>query len=372
MTFALDERYRVDDAASIDSPALLVFPEIIDSNIARAIALCRTAKGNCLRPHIKTVKCREIAKLAIDRGITRFKCSTVGEGELLAAAGATEVLLSYQLSGIKALRWEALRQRYPATRFASIVDNVDSARMLTTVMKGKPTEVYVDVNVGMDRTGIAPASAPTLVASLCELTGIVVRGLHVYDGHLHEPDEVARRAAAEKIYTEINELRNELERRHATTYELVMGGSPTFRYYAGRPNTTVSPGTFYLWDAGYGADYPELPFEPAALLLMRVLSIINERLICYDLGSKAVSPDKPLPRVVIPTLSEYTVKTHHEEHLTVAVPNSSVHKVGDVHYAIPLHVCPTVNLYGSLLPVTAGKVGDAWPVVGRHGSIQIK
>ena len=371
MRFTLDERYRVAEPERIDSPALLVFPEIIESNIAKAIELCRTPEGNCLRPHIKTVKCREIAEMAIAQGVTRFKCSTVSEGELLAAAGATEVLLAYQLSRVKAERWGKLRALYPTTRFASIVDNGASARMLREVLAGPGTEVYIDVNVGMNRTGIAPAAAPKLVDELNELPGLTVRGLHAYDGHLHQPDEQERREQAAQVYQEVDTLRQRLETRHGTSYELILGGSPTFTYYAGKPNTMVGPGTFYLWDAGYARDFPELPFEPAALLLMRIVSVVDATTLCFDLGSKAVSPDSPLPRVVIPTLADYIVTGQHEEHLNVWVPDTSRHAVGEVHYGIPVHVCPTVNLYAELLPVTDGRVGEPWVVQARDRKITV-
>ena len=371
MTFRLDERYRVEGAERIDSPALLVFPEIIKTNIARAVELCRTPEGNCLRPHIKTVKCREIAELAIAQGVTRFKCSTVSEGELLAAAGATEVLLAYQLSRVKAERWGKLRTLYPATRFASIVDNVASARVLTEVLAGPGVEVYIDLNVGMNRTGIAPAHAPTLLDELNVMPELTVRGLHAYDGHLHQPNEQERGGQAARIYQEVDALRQQLETHHDTSYELVVGGSPTFTYYAGKPNTTVGPGTFYLWDAGYARDFPELPFEPAALLLMRIVSVVDATTLCFDLGSKAVSPDSPLPRVVIPTLADYTVTGQHEEHLNVRVPDTSRHAVGEVHYGIPVHVCPTVNLYSDLLPVTGGRVGEPWTVAARDRRITV-
>ncbi len=371
MSFTLDERYRVEGVEQIDSPALLVFPEIVKTNITRAVELCRTPEGSCLRPHIKTVKCREIAELAIAQGVTRFKCSTVSEGEVLAEAGATEVLLAYQLTRVKAERWGKLRALYPATRFVSIVDNIASAQVLTEVLGDAGAEVYVDLNVGMNRTGVAPAAAAGLFAELNALPKLTVRGLHAYDGHLHQPDKRERRELAAQIYRDVDALRQQLETRHGTSYELVMGGSPTFPYYAGKPNTTVGPGTFYLWDAGYTRDFPELPFEPAALLLMRIVSVVDATTICFDLGSKAVSPDSPLPRVVIPTLAEYTVTGQHEEHLNVRVPDTSRHAVGEVHYGIPVHVCPTVNLYAELLPVTDGRVEKPWAVAARDRKITV-
>lgn len=365
----LDARYRVDGVEQIDSPALLVFPEIVGKNIDHALALTATPEGHCLRPHIKTVKCLEVARMAIERGITSFKCSTVSEGELLGMAGAKEVLLNYQLSAVKARRWAAIRQAYPQTEFAGIVDNVTSAELASQVFADRPLNVYLDVNIGMDRTGIAPASAPDLLRAVARLPGLNLRGLHVYEGHLHDPDPVVRKWEAEVAYNRVAELRKELEQLTGRPLEIVMGGSPTFTYYAGKPNTTVSPGTFYFWDAGYGTAFPELPFEPAAILLTRVLSVVDKHTICLDLGSKATAADPQQPRVVITTIAEYTVKGQHEEHLNLTVPDSSIHQVGDVHFAVSKHICPTVNAYAELIPIIDGKAGEPWRVLARDRRI---
>ncbi|CAH0999559.1 D-threonine aldolase [Neolewinella maritima] len=372
LQWTLDARYRVDAVETIDSPALLVFPELVAQNIERALALTATANGgHCLRPHIKTVKCREVARMALARGIDCFKCSTVSEGELLGEVGAREVLLSYQLSGPKARRWAALREKYPATDYGSLVDNYASAALASEVFADRSLTVYLDINIGMDRTGIAPADAPDLLRRIKDLPGLRIAGLHVYDGHLHDHDPVIRRARADEVYARVAALRTELQALVGRDLHLVMGGSPTFAYYVGRPDTTVSPGTFYFWDAGYGAAYPELGFVPAALLLTRVLSVVDGRTICLDLGHKAVASEMPQPRVVIPTLDDYTIRGQSEEHLVVTVPDARRHRVGDVHFAVPVHVCPTVSAYERLLPVTDGRVGTPWRVVARDRMISV-
>ena len=370
MTVGLDARYRLDELDRVDSPALLVFPEVIGENIDRAVAMTDTPEGNCLRPHIKTVKCREIAQMAMARGIHRFKCSTVSEGELLGSVGAREVLLNYQLSAVKAHRWRKLQELYPATEFASLVDNETSARMLADIFALHPLTVYIDVNVGMDRTGIKPADVESLLLHIGTLKGLHVRGLHVYDGHLHDPDPEIRRAVTTRVYEEVDGLRRKLAPAFGEL-ELVMGGSASFPYYIGKPNTTVSPGTFYLWDAGYARNIPELPFEPAALILTRIISIVDEHTICLDVGSKAVAADPPQPRVVFPGIAEYTIRLQSEEHLVLTVPDSSSYRVGQAFYAVPWHVCPTVNLYDELLPVVDGEVGEPWSVAARSRKITI-
>ncbi|THH40316.1 alanine racemase [Neolewinella litorea] len=371
MTWKPDYRYAVEGLEDLDSPALLVFPEVIAENIDRALALTATPDGHCLQPHIKTVKCREVAEMARGRGITRFKCSTVSEGELLGEAGAGQVLLSYQLSDVKARRWQELRSMFPATEFSSLVDNEDTARMLSERFADDPLPVYLDLNLGMDRTGVRPAKAMPLLQVVNSLPGLALRGFHVYDGHIRDAEESARRRQAEAVFEEVQRLRASAEAQIGTTLEIVVAGSPNFPFYVGKRNTWVSPGTFFLWDAGYGTSFDEWPFEPAALLLTRVLSIIDERTLCFDLGSKAVAADPPQPRVYFPGIPNYEIRGQWEEHLVITVPDTSRFRVGQPYWAVPRHVCPTVNLYEELLPVTGGKVETGWRVTARDRKITV-
>ncbi len=371
MNWQPDEQYRVNNLEEVDSPALLAFPEIIDRNIERALALTATPNGHCLQPHIKTVKNPQIAQMAIDRGITRFKCSTVSEGELLGSVGAEKVLLSYQLSAVKARRWQALRSLYPKTEFASLIDNVDSARVASDVFTNDPLPVYIDINPGMDRTGIPPGKAGKVIEVIQQLPGLILRGFHLYDGHIRDAEEAERKQRAEAALSEVVSLRRSAGKNSVEKLEIIVAGSPNFPFYVGHRDVWVSPGTFFLWDAGYGDSFPEWPFEPAALVLTRVLSVIDDHKLCFDMGSKAVSPDKPQPRMAFPEMPEFEVVGQWEEHLVVRVPSTTGIAVGDPYLAIPEHVCTTVNLYQELLPVVNGRVSGSWPVVARDRRITV-
>nr|WP_256534200.1 alanine racemase [Lewinella sp. JB7] len=349
----------------------MVFPDVIAGNIDRALTLTATDGGHCLQPHIKTVKCREVADMALGRGITRFKCSTVSEGELLGQAGAERVLLSYQLSATKARRWRQLRRLFPATEFASLIDNADSARVAADCFADDLLPVYLDLNVGMDRTGVKPSDVPELLRRMESLTGLMIKGFHVYDGHLRDAEEGVRRRRAEAILDEVLQLRASAEALLGTELEIVVAGSPNFPFYVGRPRVWVSPGTFFLWDAGYGEVFGEWKFDPAALVITRVLSVVDERTLCFDLGSKAVSPDKAQPRMYFPEIPSYEVMGQWEEHLVLRVPDTTNYTVGDPFYAVPSHVCTTVNLYEEILPVTEGRVGEPWRVVARDRRISV-
>ena len=371
MNWLPDERYRVDGIDEIDSPALLVFPAVIAANIDRALELTAVPEGHCLQPHIKTVKCAEVARMAIERGIHRFKCSTVSEGELLGSVGARRVLLSYQPSAVKAGRWQRLRQLYPATEFAVLVDNPYTAALLSERFAGDPLPVYVDVNPGMDRTGIRPDAVPALLTQLRSLPGIRLRGFHLYDGHIRAAALAERETTARAAIDAVEAIREAEEAHSGHALEIVVAGSPNFPFYVGRRDVWVSPGTFFLWDAGYGEAFPEWAFEPAALVLTRIVSVIDDRKLCLDIGSKAISPDKPQPRMYLPALRGTEVIGQWEEHLVVRVPSTAEYRVGDAFFAVPVHVCTTVNLYEELLPVTDGRVGEGWRTVARDRRITV-
>ena len=144
-----------------------------------------------------------------------------------------------------------------------------------------------------------------------------------------------------------------------------MGGTPSFPMHARQPSVLLSPGTFVFWDAGYAAMLPDLPFTVAAVLLTRVISVIDDQTLCLDLGHKSVAAENPLPRVIFPDHPDAQPIGQSEEHLVVRVPDATQHQPGDVWYGIPVHICPTVNLYNSAVVVVNHEAVDSWPVTAR-------
>ncbi|MGB3801281.1 MAG: alanine racemase, partial [Lewinella sp.] len=281
------------------------------------------------------------------------------------------ILLSYQLSEVKARRWQALRALYPRTEFASLIDNPDSARMASELFADDPLPVYIDINPGMDRTGIPPERAPALIDLVLTLPGLVLRGFHLYDGHIRDTEEADRKERAEAALSAVDVLRWSAGGKRVEKLEIIVAGSPNFPFYVGHPNVWVSPGTFFLWDAGYGVSFNKWGFEPAALVLTRVLSVIDDNKLCFDMGSKAISPDKPQPRMLFPDLQDVEVEGQWEEHLVVRLPATKGISVGDAYLAIPEHVCTTVNLYQEMLPVVKGRVSGSWAVVARDRRLTV-
>ena len=365
----LAQSHSIENIEAIDSPAIAVYPDRIEENIRQALALVSADRKTFLRPHVKTHKTQEVVQMMQQQGIDRFKCSTIAEAEMLGMTQAADVLLAYQPTHLKADRLLQLQKAYPNTRFSCLVDNPATAEHLSEVFADHPLPVYIDLDVGMHRTGISPHQAPALIKACSELKGISVVGLHAYDGHIHASDYEERKQAADKAYSLVTEVQQRQDSQ--TPLTVVIGGSPTFSIHAQRHQVECSPGTFPLWDAGYAEAFPDLSFQWAAVVLTRVISIIDDHKLCLDVGSKAVAADAVWPRIIFPDRPEAEAVSQSEEHLVMTMPNTAKVSLGEVWWGVPIHICPTVNLYPSLHVIRNGRWEEDWQVAARTRKITI-
>ena len=362
--------YRLIDEAAIPSPALIFFPEIIRRNIAEVIAMA--GGPGRLRPHCKTHKTVEIIRLQFEAGVLKHKCATIAEAEMLALADAPDVLIAYPLVGPNISRFGRLVRKYPRTDFSAIADDADMVRALSKELtaNGLSADVLVDLNVGQDRTGIDPGGAADLYALIAGSKGLRPGGLHVYDGHNNMEHREDREAAVRTILTPVLTLRTRLEKAGLPVPRVVCGGTPSFPVYAtirDVPGLECSPGTYVLHDAGYGSKYTDLSaVTPAAVLLTRVVSKPRADRVTLDLGTKAVASDPPAgQRVRLLEFAPHTPVGHNEEHYIVESAHAARYHPGDVVYALPSHICPTVALHKEALIAENGLIVGAWPILGR-------
>ena len=362
--------YSVRDTASLYSPALLFYKDLIRKNVARAVELA--GGPDRLRPHVKTHKTREIVRLALDAGITKHKCATLAEAEMLAGCGVKDVLVAYPLVGPNRARLTRLVRDYPNCQFSVTVDDPDAARALSAALaaEGQKVEALVDLDVGQHRTGVAPGpAAAALYEEIARLPGLRPGGFQLYDGHNRDPDPVERAAAVRALLEPVLALRDRLDRNGLPTPRLVAGGTPTFPVYASMelPGLECSPGTLFLHDQGYGSRFPDVSgFTPAALLLTRVVSRPTPTRVTFDLGHKAVAADPPAgERVALLGVPDFHPVNHSEEHLTVETPVAARFRPGDEVLAVPGHVCPTVALHRQAMVVEGGAVVGTWEIAAR-------
>jgi D-serine deaminase-like pyridoxal phosphate-dependent protein len=310
----------------------------------------------------------------LKHGIRRFKCSTIAEAEMTAAAGAPDVLLAMQPVGPAIPRFFALQRAFPATSFSAIVDSEDVIREVASAAAGMGAHacLWLDVNSGMNRTGVAPgAEAGRLYRLIHRTERLAAGGVHVYDGHIHESNVAARTKQCDDEFAPVQAMIEDLRRAGLPVPAVVAGGSPTFPIHARRPGVSVSPGTPLLWDAGYGAAYPDLDFLVAAVLVGRVVSKPAPGKVCLDLGTKAVASEMPQPRVALLNIADYRIVGHNEEHLIIEPPDAGRYRPGDVVYGIPVHICPTVARYETASVVTRGRCTGEWRIAARNRRVTI-
>lgn len=359
------------DLNRIDTPALLIDKEMVSHNITAAI---NHAGGvHRLRPHVKTHKMLEVAEMQRQAGITKFKCATIPEAEMLGMVGASDVLIAYQPQGPKIERVYNLQLAYPSTHYAVLIDNYKSARHMHDFYdsKNRSLDVYIDINDGHDRTGIRPEEVDKLISRCEDLESVSIIGLHCYDGHIRMPDLSYRIKECTQAYKSVLELKGELESNYNLDLNMVAGGSPSFSVHAAHHDVECSPGTWIFWDERYASDYKEQPFVKAAVVATRVISKINATRYCLDLGHKSIASEFPFPRVKFLTDLNLKQVGHSEEHLIVASERPDALEVGQLLLGYPYHICPTVALYDSAYIVSNKKVVDNWKVIARDRKITI-
>ena len=364
--------YMVSNIQEVPSPSLLVYPARIESNIKKMVAMARNADH--LRPHVKTHKMSEIIRLQMKHGIRKFKTATISETEMAARCGAKDILLAIQPVGPNINRFFQLKQEFPDTCIACVADSEDIIVWLSDLacQTGIETQVWLDINSGMNRTGITPGTeAIRLFKMISDLPMLKAEGLQVYDGHIHERDFTLRKSLCDEAFIPVEKLIEELKNSGFEKVKVVAGGSPTFPVHAIREGVETSPGTLILWDYGYSSSFTDMEFLHAAVLLTRVISKPAKDLICLDLGHKAVASEMAQPRVKILGLNDYTIISHNEEHMVIRTSEALNFKTGDPLYGIPWHICPTVDRHDNVTTITDHIATSRWNIEARKRMISI-
>lgn len=371
----LPDRYTLQHTETIISPALIYYRDILLENTKKTIALAGGAKR--LWPHIKTHKTQAFTRLQMQLGISQFKCATIAEAEMLARAGAARILLAYPLVGPDIRRYIKLAGMYPALHFYAIGDDEAQLTVLSNaaVEAGTHMDVLLDINMGMNRTGVVYEGAVPLYEACMAMPGIAMVGLHCYDGHHSMKERDVRYGKVAEAGARIAEIQRALREKGRCCDIVIVGGTPSFPCHAkGEKAWYLSPGTIFVHDAGYAATVPELEITPGAAVFTRVVSHPNTGLFTLDLGSKGIAADPQGPRGVIIGLEDARPVAQSEEHWVFAMPGDREEErppIGAVLYVIPTHICPTSALYPSILVAENGLLVDEWEVTARNRRLTV-
>ena len=348
----------------MDTPTLVIDLDAFERNLDRMAAFGRTT-GTAIRPHAKTHKSPEVARLQLERGAIGLCCAKLGEAEIFADAGLGPLHITTEIAGEeKIARLVALCHRAPVM---VAVDDEEVAHALHDAMRaaGLTLDVLVDVNVGQERTGVAPGAAGELAERVASLPGLRLRGIQAYEGHLqHVYREAERRTQWRECADRMLEAHAALVARGLPVEILSTAGTGTCAFAAELDAVTeVQAGSYPFMDCDY-ARVEGLPYETALTVLASVVSRQRGDTAVIDAGWKALSTDGGMPAVKRRPELRYAPKG--DEHGGVEgarlAPGTHVE-------LIPSHCDTTVNLYDEYVCVRGGVVEAVWPITAR-GRIQ--
>jgi D-serine deaminase-like pyridoxal phosphate-dependent protein len=350
----------------LDTPALLIDLDILAANIEAMAAFFRIGPAH-LRPHVKSHKIPQIARLQVAAGAPGVCAAKVGEAEAMVAGGIEDVLVANQVVGrVKMERLVGLAER---ARTSVAVDDPDNVAALSRAAKerGVTIGVLVEVDVGMSRCGVnGPEAALRLVRQVLDRPGLEFRGLMGYEGHaMGIKDAVEREEACRKAMQQVTEAAAYVGSHGIPVNEVSGGGTMTYDIAGRFPGMTeIQAGSYALMDTNFrnmGS-----PFRCAMTLLAMVMSTPREGVVIADAGMKSLSTDFGLPEVK--DRPGIQLRKLSEEHARLELAQGVKLRPGDKLELLPSHGCTTVNLHDVAYAVRGGRVEDIWPITGRGKS----
>ena len=359
---------RIDDPVSaIDTPALVVDLDAFHRNLDR---MANSALGIRLRPHAKAHKCPDIARLQMTAGAVGICCQKTDEAAVFVAAGITDVLVTNEV--VAPAKVERLAALARAATIGVLADDAANVIALgdAATRAGVTLDLYVEIDVGAHRCGVAPlAPAAELAQRIAVSPGLRFRGLHAYHGgaqHLREPDE---RAAAIAAAAELARDTRDLIEEAGLHCAIVTGaGTGTWRHErdSGVWNE-LQPGSYVFMDADYQRNLhspDEMRFEQSLFVLAGVMSVTAPGRAVVDAGLKAFAFDSGLPVMHDRAGTRYVKATDEHGVLELAADAAPLAR-NDRVWLVPGHCDPTVNLYDWIVGVRGGRVECVWSVAAR-------
>ncbi|MGO4852241.1 D-TA family PLP-dependent enzyme [Phaeovulum sp. W22_SRMD_FR3] len=325
-----------------DTPCLIVDLNVVAENIRRFQTLA-TAAGLKARPHIKTHKLPQIARMQIEAGAIGLTCQKIGEAEVMADAGFDDILITYNILGeSKLARLVALAGR---CRLSVTCDSLTVAQGLSAAFaaRGASLDVLVECDTGAGRCGVQdPAAAAALARHIADLPGLRFAGLMTYPP-MNAPEPVANWLAKAVEAVAAQGL---------TCDVISTGGTPNLGDLTSFAQATEHrAGTYVYNDKSLIARGACSVADCAGLVHATVVSRPTPGRAILDSGSKTLSSDqlglagygliREAPDAMIAALSE--------EHAIVELGDSGWHpRVGDRVIIVPNHICVVTNLFDTL------------------------
>jgi D-serine deaminase-like pyridoxal phosphate-dependent protein len=356
----------------VGTPALVVDLAALRRNIEKMAAMARRS-GVRLRPHAKTHKSVEIARLQIEAGALGIACATVAEAEMLAAAGVPNLLLTAPVvDPLPFARLAALNRTSPLTIAVDHLQQVHAAAE-AVALDQPPLSIIVDTDVGQASTGVTGvAEGVALARAIASHPQLRFAGIQGFAGNAqHIPEPLARSRAAEKAAAMLRDFAAALAEANLRPAVVTGSGTGTHAQDSVGPYTELQVGSYIFMDADYARIVDETgagpPFEPSLFVMATVVSVNRANEVTVDAGTKALATNGPPPCQILGVAGHVVYRFAGDEHGILAFPEgASRPRLGHRVLLGASHCDPTVNLHASY-HVVEGTEMRVWPIAARHG-----
>jgi len=343
----------------LETPVLILDMDAMEENI-RTMQKLTESTGIALRPHYKSHKCTQIARLQMEAGAIGITCAKLAEAEDLVNAGIKDVLIANQV--INAAKIARLAHLAKACHPGVCVDDEENILNLEKACASADSVLYclIEYEVGMRRCGVeSKEEFLRLVKIIKNCPHLVYEGIQAYAGHLaHYPGSNERKAESQKVDGMVKELIDYLADNGcpAKTVSGISTGTSAFKS-KGIYNE-MQAGSYLFMDGAYGN--LGMSFKNALFVLAEVISVKKDRII-LDAGLKSLATDQGSPVLVNHPGAPMNLS---EEHIRVDLPDHK-YKTGDKVFLIPSHGCTTVNHYDRIILTRNGEVEGTAEVTSR-------
>ncbi|MEL0627041.1 alanine racemase [Salinibacterium amurskyense] len=361
---------------SVETPALLIDRAQMMRNISMMAEFAVKAEV-ALRPHFKTSKMIEVARLQVQAGAVGFTCATMAEAEALLAAGINDVFWANAPASAQKARFAA--EANQTARLAVGIDSVELAAVLSqaAVAAGSTIPVILEIDTGLARTGVLAAAADGVAADIAALPGILLDGVYMHEGQLASlkgtRDEIV--AAGTGAASSLVAVAEQLRASGHTISVVSVGSTPGWESAPRVAGVTEArAGTYVFFDANQLRLGSALSAQCALTVLSTVVSVPAADRRVIDAGIKAMSSDRSnrgdtLGLVTAPegALADNIVfERAYEEHGILNGTGIDALGFGSRVRIIPNHACGVVNMFSRVHVVEGSDVVDIWNPVGRH------
>lgn len=358
----------------IDTPALLIDRDIMMDNLLFMQHKARQY-GVQLRPHTKTHRMPELARLQVETGAAGITVAKVGEAEIMAAHGLTDIFIANQIVGLAKL--ERIKALAETITIRLGVDNTYQVDQLAQVFATAtaPIEVLIELEVGENRSGVITNDELLQLARyIHRQEKVVLKGVFSHEGHTYKATDQADCRAKAMVSQQQTLRAADIIRQSGIPLDTVsIGATPSLMQGEIIPGITeIRPGTYILMDAAQAGALGDLS-RCGATVLATVISTPTAERIVFDAGAKTLAMQNR-PAGMCATEGLGLVKHSHGVHVAGLfdehgiINDASFRRqvaVGDKIEIIPNHICPTCNLYEKAYLVSGGTVLMEIPVLCR-------